>query len=338
MDTDVTPARLLDLADMLRPAALRALATLRVADHIQGGADRPEEVAQRCGARPDVMDLLLRYAETLGVVRRDPQAGTYTLTGLGEFLRDDHPQSVRGYMSLDDLPGHGDLAMAGLLHTVRTGEPAHVGLFGRGYWDTINHNPEFAAAMARRPVDGIAFGAELVIDGYDWSGVSHVVDVGGHTGAMLVNLLRAHPHLRGTLVDLENSVKAAAENLAAAGLAERGQAVVGDFFEPLPTGGDVYLLSAVLADWSDEDAVAILRRCAEAAGERGRVLLAEVNLDPSAAGSSTAQLQLYLRAMMPAPVRTVADLTALARRAGLEVTWQGPTNPVRSLLELTVIR
>ena len=54
-------------------------------------------------------------------------------------------------------------------------------------------------------------------------------------------------------------------------------AVAGDFFVEVPAGADAYLLSRVIHDWSDADAVAILRTCRRAmarlrpaAARRGR--------------------------------------------------------------------
>lgn len=95
------------------------------------------------------------------------------------------------------------------------------------------------------------------------------------------------------------------------------------------------MLSAILGDWGDEQAVAILRRCAEAAGAAGKVLLADVNLDVIMRGEQAARMELWLRAMMPTPVRTVEDLKELGHAAGLRVSWEGPVTPVRSLIEFS---
>src|SRR5438132_474210 len=37
---------------------------------------------------------------------------------------------------------------------------------------------------------------------YDWAPVRTVIDVGGGIGALLAEVLRAHPHLRGAVLDL----------------------------------------------------------------------------------------------------------------------------------------
>lgn len=327
--------RLLDMADLLRPAAIRAAATLRLADHVGAGTRDTAGLAARTGADPDVLAKLVRHLVALGLLRRDG-SGALELTPLGEPLREDSATSVRGALAMDGVAGHGDVGLVNILHTVRTGEPCHEGLFGRHYWDSLNHEPEFVESLRRFTTEGIGWDAEIILEEYDWSRARHVVDVGGNAGSILGALLRRHPHLSGTLVDLPNTATVAAERFAASALADRARAVPASYFEPLPTGGDVYLLSAILADWDDDRAVTILQRCADAAGPHGAVLLAEVNLpvladesDPALTGAD-----LYIAGLVRTPVRTPDQLVALAARAGLRPTWTGPTTPVRSLLEL----
>ncbi|MFD3378392.1 MULTISPECIES: methyltransferase [unclassified Streptomyces] len=326
---------LLEMADLLTPAAIRAAATLRIADHLGAGGTDVVKLAELTGTRPDLLDLLLRHLVARGVLRRD-DGGVYAVTESGERLRADHPASLRSHLTMDGLHGRSHLALVNILHTVRTGEPAHATVFGRGYWESVNEDPAFVEALEQGDSGPqLGWGAELILESYDWTRSERVVDVGGHTGAILRELLRQQPHLRGTLVDLRNVADVARRRFAAAGLGDRAEVMVSSFFDPLPAGGDVYLLSAILADWSDERATAILRRCAEAAGSSGKVLLAEVNLQVPREEPESAALELWLRATMPAPVRTVDQLKTLAAAAGLRVTWEGPATPVRSILEFS---
>ena len=85
----------------------------------------------------------------------------------------------------------------------------------------------------------------------------------------------ATPHLRGTLADLPETAARARQYLAGLGLDDRCEVVGQSFFDPLPAGADAYLLSRIIHDWDDAAASAVLRRCAEAAGSTGRVLVIE---------------------------------------------------------------
>ena len=127
--------------------------------------------------------------------------------------------------------------------------------------------------------------------------------------------------LKGTVLDLPGAARAARETLAAAGLSDRGDAVAGSFFDPLPPGAGGYLLCAILHDWDDQAALAILRRCAEAAGAVGRVLVVEklaTEADPRT------EMDLRVLAWFGGRERDLAQLTALAEAAGLRVAAVHP--------------
>lgn len=325
---------LLRMADLLAPNAIRVAATLRLVDHIDGGADSVPALAERTNTDPAALGKLLRLLAELKVLARAP-GDRYRVGELGEPLRRSHPYSVAGHLSNTGLHGKGELGLVGLLGTIRTGVPSYRAAFGRDYWEDVNSDPELAEALREQGMERIGWDAELIIGDYDWSGVRTVTDVGGNNGTVLIALLEAHPHLRGTLLDLAGNAKLAEDRFAAAGLAGRATAVAGSFFDPLPPNSDVYLLSGILGDWHDDDAVRILSRCAEAAGPTGRVLLADIKLEVPVADLATAALDLLVAASVPAPLRTPDQLAALAERAGLAVTWTGPETPLRSLLELT---
>jgi hypothetical protein len=147
-----------------------------------------------------------------------------------------------------------------------------------------------------------------------WESVRSVVDVGGGTGAMLAELLRKRPEIHGTLVDLPRTVALSAETFQTAGVAERVTTVGQSFFDPLPTGADIYMLRGILNDWPDAEARAILNRCAEAARPNGRVMvLGGVSTDD-------ARRSLVIEMVLcGGKHRTVTEFRELAREAGLEV-------------------
>lgn len=329
-DVDDGARRLWTMANLATPMALRVAATLRLADHIAAGRGTPAELAAAAGVDPDALTRLLRYLAVRRVFRAGPD-GRYTLTPLGEALRDDHPSGTRGWLDIDGA-GRPELAFVHLLHSIRTGEAAFPAQFGRSFWDDLAADPDRADSFHDLLGAAGPDRAREIAGAYPWSGLGHLVDVGGGGGAMLIGLLGAHPELRGTLVDRAGAVVPARKALAAAGLADRAQVVAGSFFDPLPGGAGGYLVSLVLHNWPDDAATAILRRCAEAAGRHGSVLVVE-NVGRTGGAGPPTGMDLRMLAYCGGRERTADEVGELARRAGLRLAGVHPAGGL-SVLEL----
>ena len=101
-----------------------------------------------------------------------------------------------------------------------------------------------------------------------------------------------------------------------AGVEKRVTAIAQSFFEPLPAGGDLYLLKSVLSDWPDPEALTILRRCAEAARPAGRVVLFN-GVSPDEDGGPWPALLMMV--LVGGKERNLTEFRDLARQAGLAV-------------------
>jgi hypothetical protein len=303
--------------DLVTPMAVRVAASLKLADLMAGGAVPVEELARRSGTHADALGRLLRHLVCRGVFA-EPEPGRFAVNELAALLASDHPAGMRAALDLGGFGGQMDLAFTGLLHTVRTGRPAWETVFGAPFWPYLAENPEMSASFDAQ----MAGGSDHVVHagrGYDWSGVRHMVDVGGGAGTLIAEVLRANPEMRATLVDLPDTVDRGRQYLAERGLAERCAFAGQSFFDPLPGGGDAYVLGRVVHDWDDDDAVVILRRCAEAAGRHGRVLVIETNGGPRDNPAAFAEMNLRMLVLSGGRERTVEDYTALAAKAGLDV-------------------
>ena len=307
------------LMDIFSPTALRVAATLRLADLINAGATTIAELADRAGANRDALRRLMQFLVARGVFA-ESEPGRHALTEVGRLLLDEHPARLRAVLDLGGASGRTDLAVcAGLLDAVRTGKPSYGTVFGVEFWDDLAAKPELAKSFNDHMAAISTKLGPAVAEVYDWSNVAHVADVGGGTGRLLTGILKAHPALKGTLVDLPETVADGVDFLAAAGLADRTTVVGQSFFDPLPAGADVYVLSQILHDWDDEESVAIMRRCAEAAGPDGRVLVVErVLVDDDSLALNT-EYDLRMLVFNGGRERGVDEFHALAARAGLSM-------------------
>ncbi|MGH2539023.1 MAG: methyltransferase [Actinomycetota bacterium] len=318
------------MADLVTPMAIRIAATIRVADHLAVGRT-VTEIAEAEHVEADALDRVLGHLADVGVFARD-RAGRYSLTGRSEELRSDHPSSVRAVLDVDDALGRAELSFADLLHSVRTGEAAFPVRFGRPFWDDLSADPGRSASYAARMGFDVAAWAPSILEGYDWGSLGHVVDVGGGDGSLLIAMLGAHAGLRGTVVDLPEAADAARGRLESAGLAERSDVVSGSYFDPLPMGADGYLLSAILHDWNDDAARAILGRCAEAAGADGAVFVIE-KIGPDGESVRTA-MDLRMLAFFGGRERGAEAIGALGTHVGLLVRKVHPAGDL-SIVQLT---
>ncbi|WP_198537539.1 methyltransferase [Frankia sp. KB5] len=304
------------LTNLVTPMALRVAATLRLADFMpdDGATDGTalEDLAERVEADPNALARVLRHLAQHGVFT-EPSPGRFAANPAAALLRTGTPGAA--WLDLTGFGGQMDLAFTGLLHTVRTGEPAWEQVFGKPFWPYLDANPAIRASFDA--LMAIEAGNTAVATGFDWSTVSHVADIGGGTGTLIAEVLRHNPHLRGTLADLPETAARAREYLAGLGLADRCEVIGQSFFDPLPTGPDTYLLTRVIHDWDDAAATTILRRCTQAAGATGRLLIIESAPDHNPAGF--AEMDLRMLVLAGGRERTLDDYAALTTNADLRI-------------------
>ena len=322
------------MADLATPMAVRVVANLRIADHITRGLRTAHELAEVANANADALDRVLRHLTKAGLFSRD-ESGRYSLTARGEGLRDDHPAGLRAMLDIESAIGRADLSFVQLLHSVRTGNAAFSSQFGSAFWDDLSADPGRTASYDAQMGFDVAADAPGIVSAYDWGSLGHVVDVGGGNGELLIALLTTHPALRGTVFDQPATAEAAGTALTAAGFADRADVVAGSFFDQLPPGAGGYLLSAILHDWDDDAACAILRRCAEAAGPEAPVFVVEkIGADGE---SLRTGMDLRMLVYFGGKERGVAELGVLAVWAGLRVARVHPAGKL-AIVELRSTR
>jgi hypothetical protein len=175
--------------------------------------------------------------------------GRFALTELGEPLRADAPGSLRALVLLTGAQEY--RAWGELLHTTRTGQTAFERAYGELFFARLDHDPAIGAHFDAFMDRVSARIAAALPAAYDFSPFRSVVDVGGGRGTLLAALLAAYPRLHGTLFDRAAVLSDVPQALVTAGVTARCQVVAGDFFQAVPAGGDLYILSQVLHDWND---------------------------------------------------------------------------------------
>ncbi|MER6579385.1 methyltransferase [Nonomuraea sp. NPDC001023] len=238
-------------------------------------------------------------------------------------------------MDIEGAFGRAELSCADLLHSVRTGQAAYPRRYGRTLWEDLAGDTALAASFQAFMAVKSARLAPVLAARHPWAALEHVVDVGGGDATVLTELLIRHPGLRGTLGEQPAQAQIALARLADACLAHRACVTAGSCFDPLPPDADRYLLCDVLHNWDDAAATAILRRCAEAAGRRGSVLV--VDGTSTSAQEFSTEMDLRMLTWFGGRERTTAQLAVLAAAARLTVASALTVDAWLRVTELTAI-
>ncbi len=316
------------LLDLLRgyqvSQALAVAATLGLADHLRVGPQTSAQLAAATGTHAPSLARLLCALASLGVVTGDPD-GHFGLTPLGALLQTEGAGSLRAYTIMQGEASY--RAWGGLRTSIQTGQRQ------MDFYATLDQEPEAAARFHAAMAQSARQTRTAVLSVYDFAPFPTIVDVGGGYGVLLAAILQAYPQARGILLDKAPVVAAAATHLAAAGLTERCTVVGGNFLEAVPSGGDLYLLSWILAGHDDAEARTILHHCRAAMHAEGRLLLLDYIRPPEPVPLASAFFDLHMLVILGGVVRSAAEWHALLHATGFELTRILPLQPPFSVLE-----
>ena len=312
--------------------ALYVAAKLNIADLLQAGPKSCTELAEATQMHAGALYRVLRALASVSVFVED-EAGCFRLTPLADLLRTDAPGSLRAFAMMLGAPEHWR-AWEGVLHSVRTGQPAFDHVFGIPLFEYFPTHPEAARIFDDAMTSRSGQENTAIIAAYDFTAAHTVVDVGGGQGTLLASTLELYPHVRGILFDLPHVIASARIRMEGTGQAARWEWVAGDFFTAVPAGGDCYLLKKVIHDWDDERAQCILTNCRTAIADTGRLLLIEPLIPPGNETSFNKLLDLLMLVWNAGGrERTEREHQALLAAAGFHLSRVIPTRGGVSIIE-----
>ncbi len=240
-----------------------------------------EQLASEVGAEVHPLSILLAALASSGLIEK--RTGQWrALPPARTWL---HPEA-EGYWGgfLLGFRERGPLH-AQLLEAMKTGKRPESFNSGAPEWE----RGEMGAVAARRiasfmhshsmaPARGAA--AQAV-----FGEVNHLMDVGCGSGVYGIEIAKAHPELRVTLMDLAAMANEAGTYVARAGVSDRvGTAGVNMFTEEWPREADAHFFANVFHDWSVETNSLLARKSFAALPSGGRIFLSEILMDDDGAG------------------------------------------------------
>ena len=295
--------------------AISVAAELGLADLLADGPRHYEDLARASGTNPQALYRLLRALASMEVFAR-LDGERFALNPLAECLRSDFAGSLHAWAIQTNRLRQ---SWTDLHHSVGTGQTAFDHLHGMSVWEYRERNPDEGRLFQDAMTALTMLVVRSVLAAYDFSRFGTVADLGGGRGSLLQAILEANPRLSGILFDVPAAIREAAVLFEQGGLSARCQLLEGSFFESVPEGADAYVLSRVLHDWTDEQAIQILKTTRRAMAGGAALLLVERVLDSQNPSPEATLSDIHMLVMTGGRERTVEEFVVLLAASGFEL-------------------
>ena len=313
---------------------LYVTAKLSLADHLANGPQSAESLAAATSTHAGALYRLMRTLAGLGLLTED-EGHHFALTPLGQALKSDAPGAARATV----LTLAGDWIWRGfehVLYSLETGKSGVEHSLGEPMFDWLGKHPADAALFSETMIGFHGAEPAAVAAAYDFSGLETIVDVGGASGDLLTTVMANQPAARGVLFDLPHAVVGAPALIETRGLSHRVSIHTGSFFDAVPAGGDVYLLSHIIHDWTEAQCLTILGNCRAAMKPGGKLLIVEMVIPEGNDPHPGKMLDMMMLVGPGGQERTVPEYRALLGKAAFRLTRVVPTASAVSVVEATL--
>jgi acetylserotonin N-methyltransferase len=159
-----------------------------------------------------------------------------------------------------------------------------------------------------------------VVEAFDLSRFRKLVDLGGATGHLAIAACERHLNLRAVVFDLSQVIEGARIEVSKSTVSERVDLLAGDFFRDEFPEADLFAMSRIVHDWSEDKIKGLLSKIYSRLPVGGGILLAEKLLDEEKSGPTSAHLQsLNMLVCTEGKERTLGEYRRLLEDAGFQM-------------------
>ncbi len=304
-----------DMAGFWRTQVIRSAAELRIFQFLPG---QTEIIAQKTGLKTDTASRFLRALWESDLILKD-ENGFWNPTEKGALLK---PESGMDAAAVFWGTGHylDWYHLTDILTEKRRQSESE-----KSFFESISGEP--LEIMHRALSAYAAHDYGIIPKMKNWKTHNHVIDAGGGKGELLFHLLREHPHLTGTLIELP----AAAEKISPPKeIAGRVSIIGASFFTSWTVQADAVIFARVLHDWSDDKARQLLTEAGKSLIIGGRLYVIEMILPEDRPDGGL--LDIHMMVATHGKERTLKDWKRLFELSGFQLEEVIPTTSVCSVI------
>jgi predicted transcriptional regulator len=298
---------------------LYAGAKIGIFDYLTTSSKEISQIAQDLNLNEPMAYRILRTIASLGFLKEEEEGRRFSITTLGELLRKDHPQTLQGVLLLEEGPEHYQI-WKHLPRMIKDGKQnAFSSEYGNNIFEYAIKNSEYSKVFNNAMSSYSSMHTAMVLEalnGYDFSNISHICEIGGGQGHLLSHLLSKYNHLNGKILELEpvvNNQNSLWPNKL--GLQERCKYIKGNMFEQVPSA-DLYIMKMILHDWNDDECIKILSNIHKSASDNSKILIVEhIVPDPNTPHFSKL-FDIHMMCATTGRERTIEEYKSILRQSG----------------------
>lgn len=280
---------------------------------------------------------LLRALGSIGLLKEDG-GRRFSITPMGEFLRSNSPHTLKGVALLEEGPEHYAI-WKHLTTMIKDGkQDGFVREFGQRIFDYAADHPSYAEifnqAMSSYSASQTSWVLEA-LNGYDFSNIQQVCDIGGGHGHLLCNLLLIHPHLRGIVLEMQQVIqdKSLLWTNKMGISPDRCRYVSGNMFNEVPSS-DAYFMKMILHDWDDKECLKVLSNIQKSSAAEARLFIIEHIVPGPETPHFSKLFDIHMLCVLTGRERTEEEYLALLKQAGFNhVRTHFPSSRVMGVIE-----
>lgn len=318
LEQTIDPNPVIQLIEAFRTSkAMFVAVSLGVFDRLEKGAASLKGLASDLGCEIDPLERLLDACVGLKLLRihdaaysNEPVASVY--------LCRSSPNTLVGYILYSNevlypLWSHLENAVRHGGHQWKQISGQEGGIFDQ-FFQTRAAMRTFLKGMHGFGV----LSSPLVVAAFDLTRFRLFVDLGGATGHSAIAVCERYPQMKAIIFDLPDVIDTVRDDVSRTPVASRIELMKGDMFDPaqIPEA-DLFGLSRILHDWSDEKVKALLEGVHKRLKPGGGILIAEKLLAEDKTGPVSAQMQsLNMLVCTEGKERTLGEYWTLLEAAG----------------------
>lgn len=292
------------------------------------------KISDKSKINEDILNRILRPLIAYGYIAEEQSH--YSLTKLGEMLRENNENSLKGFVLFcgnkcakcwAQMP---EAAIRGV-------SPYEIAMENNLFESNKKSKEDFDEFNAMMDYTSTNISLESFFnEEIDKESEKIIVDVGGGTGAVLIQFLNYCNNAKGVILDLDFVKEKALNNLKANNLISRSKFNSENFFQSCSISGDIYILSRILHDWSDAKVIDILVNIRKAMKEDSILYVIEQIVpeiqDKSAINIYLNDLQMW--AICGGRERKLEDYINLFNKAGMYLIKEHKLDSGESILKV----